>query len=987
MHVPQDEESQTEARLLMAVPVQIVSPQANKPCIGFVQDSIIGSWLLTQDETTVSRAVAMELWASIQHVRKELPVQKTYRGKEIFGLLLPADLHYYNAKAGVLIQEGRLLQGVLCKMTLGATSGGIVHSLYLSHGPTRAAQFLSDTQRLVNRWLTHRGFSIRLQDCQPSAETKECVTMTIRLAEQKVERILNTEAVLCLPAEQIEEALSEIANCVLTDVGKVVHASLDADTNALYQAVLSGSKGNLINIAQLLGCIGQTSVEGRRIFVPAAHSRPTASGNLFNCGFVQHSYYEGLDSTEFFFHTMAGREGLIDTAVKTANTGYLQRRLMKAMETLAIAYDSTVRNAKYNIFQFMYGGDSFDASFLVKQSLPCLSMPMDSLRGDFTDLEWDCFRSCLLEVRAQRCRVQGDISDLVYCPGSIQDVLFIYRGRRLKGPDTSPKLVASAVDALCAECCSSLWGRRSAYEALLRWSLRYSTVRDLSAPGFAAVVEEVRRRTLCALVAPGEAVGALAAQSISEPLTQLTLNTFHSCGVKAKNVTLGVPRIKELIDVTKNMKTPSLRLVLKPEWAHMAQRLKTLLVHITLGDVMNNLAFIKEPSFFESSHSELDATVARRVRDVMEAPPQVCPWVGRIELDPSLLLQTEMTPADVACAVVRRLPLYVAASQESDEAYILRLRPMLLVPGSTAHPTDSNEERLALRVATEALVLRACREIVLHGIKGVCGITVSKETLRTMEPSGDYKTEPVVILETQGGSLPAALSLGIFRSELCTSNDVHCVHRVLGIEAAVAMLFDQIRQTLTFDGSYTNERHLMLLCSFCTSQSTLLPISRHGINRSADSGVLSRASFEEVSDQLLEAAVYGDSEHTGAFSPAIMVGQRAINVGTGICYIVPGGDVDQSAALSDDEVVFTTVDADVHMLTYNDQVLRTEVPYAHSGAGLGLPAVLQRSFMSELNVKDYAPSSPKALMTSKKRAPEPLPPGVESNARVARKEE
>jgi hypothetical protein len=238
-------------------------------------------------------------------------------------------------------------------------------------------------------------------------------------------------------------------------------------------------------------------------------------------------------------------------------------------------------------------------------------------------------------------------------------------------------------------------------------------------------------------------------------------------------------------------------------------------------------------------------------------------------------------------------------------------------------------------------------------------------------------------LETQGGCLPAALSLGLFRAELCSSNDIHLVHRVLGIEAAVAVLFDQIRQTLTFDGSYTNERHLMLLCSFCASQSTLLPISRHGINRSADSGVLSRASFEEVSDQLLEAALYGDSEHTGAFSPAIMVGQRAINIGTGICYAARD-EPERLEAASDDEVIFTMVDADVHTLTsYSDQTLRTEAPY--SGASLGLPAVLRCSFVGELNV-EYAPSSPKTLMVGRKRPGEPPPPGVESAARVAKTE-
>jgi DNA-directed RNA polymerase II subunit RPB1 len=530
VHVPQDEESQTEARLLMAVPCQILSPQANKPCIGFMQDAVIGSWLLTREGTVVRRPLAVALWASIKHHRPALPVQAVYSGRQIYSLLFPGDLHYWNPKAGVTIRAGQLVQGTLCKITLGATSGGIVHFMYLSHGPQRTAEFLSDAQRLVNRWLATRGFSIRLSDCEPDAATREKVEMTIRLAEQKFKRIQQAGAVSGLPEATREAALSDIANRVLTDVGKVVHASLDDNANALYQAVLCASKGNLINVAQLLGCIGQTSVEGRRIFVADEQRQFGAPGTLSKCGFVANSYFSGLNSVEFFFHTMAGREGLIDTAVKTANTGYLQRRLMKAMETLTISYDRTVRNARKNIVQFLYGADSYDATHLVRQALTCLETPTGELRTEFaTEKEWEAFWPCLAEVRQHRCRPQGEIDNLVYAPGSVSDVLHMLAG--VLGPDVAERTALSPdehldlLNAFCDECCPTQWGRRSGYESILRWNLRFSHVQKLGRQVFLAALAEMRRRTLCSLVAPGEAVGALSAQSISEPLTQLTLNS------------------------------------------------------------------------------------------------------------------------------------------------------------------------------------------------------------------------------------------------------------------------------------------------------------------------------------------------------------------------------------------------------------------------------------------------------------------------------
>lgn len=537
VHVLQDEDSQIEAKLLMAVPIQIVSPQANKPCIGFVQDAVIGSWLLTRDACVVHRSLAVALWASIRSKRRSLENKCEFSGKEIFSLLLPLDFYYKNAKTGVWIVRGDLVKGTLCKATLGATSGSIVHSMYHSYGPDRAAQFLSDTQRLINRWLLQKGFSIRLSDCEPLPATKNEVHQSILLAEQKVLSILNTESVTrsaketILFAERVENTLSEISNRVLTNVGKIVHASLDDNTNSLYQAVLCASKGNLINVAQLVGCIGQTSVEGRRIFVNDPQGQFGEDNTLRKCGFVSSSYFTGLTHTEFFFHTMAGREGLIDTAVKTANTGYLQRRLMKAMETLTVTYDRTVRNAKQNIFQFQYGGDNFDAMFLVRQALPCFLAPLASLGVQFSPgQEWDNFKNALVEMRKQRLKLRREPDSLVYCPGTMEDIILAFRGSLSPGesaavPCITPESCWSYVDALCAKCCAVPWSKRWGYEVLLRWHFRYSAIKDFTEPAFSMMLSEVVRRTFCALVAPGEAVGALSAQSISEPLTQLTLNT------------------------------------------------------------------------------------------------------------------------------------------------------------------------------------------------------------------------------------------------------------------------------------------------------------------------------------------------------------------------------------------------------------------------------------------------------------------------------
>ena len=130
--------------------------------------------------------------------------------------------------------------------------------------------------------------------------------------------------------------------------------------------VRSGSKGKENNVAQMIGCVGQQNVSGKRLefgYIDRVlcHFERNDKGPEAK-GFVEHSYKTGLDPHEFFYHAMGGREGIIDTAIKTSETGYIQRRLVKAMEDLKINTDQTVRNAIGDIVQFNYGDDGLDAS-------------------------------------------------------------------------------------------------------------------------------------------------------------------------------------------------------------------------------------------------------------------------------------------------------------------------------------------------------------------------------------------------------------------------------------------------------------------------------------------------------------------------------------------------------------------------------------------------------------------------------------------------
>lgn len=986
VHVPQDIGARVETQLIMAVPQQILSPQSNKPIIGLVQDSIIGAWLLSGPDTVLSRKEMYELRGLLRYGTREVPTGcQTFTGYDAFNLLLPVDMEYHNPKTGVIISAGCLVEGRLCKQTVGIASGSLTHHIWLLYSAELASRFLSDTQRLLNRWLIWRGFSIRLSDCEPCGTLVRQLTIMVDLAEEKVNAIAAHATPLQRRAGRVEESMSVIANRVLTHVGKYVHAGLDLQKNSLYQAVTCSSKGNLINMAQLLGLVGQQSVEGKRINTAEDAYDFGCKGWLASHGFVRASYFTGLSSSEFFFHTMAGREGLIDTSVKTASTGYLQRRLMKAMETLVIRYDHTVRNSRGTIVQFEYGGDNLDASYLIRYPLDVLMEPWSKLQSHFSShRESEPFRMLRRRILAQRLTFLGEYDTVCYLPCTI-DAAF-KRVARSSGTPLSDSNILDALEQFLKKTESVLMEKKVVISAVLRWRLRVEIMRTLPAAAVIGVLELLLRQIRRSIISPGETVGALCAQSVSEPLTQLTLNTFHMAGVKEKNVTLGVPRIKELIDCTRHIKAPVMHLRMMPSFSN-PEAAKVLAAHLaafTLANAIQKLDILEEHDYFTSSYSELDNYLVSREQLLSPTAPEVySPFVVRIRLDSYALVKRNLIPRDIAEQVANALgSVQVLSSEEIQPEWILRMRIIGTGPGYTAYEKNSIEERVFLRDVTEALVIRASKVVHLAGIPGIATASWSVLRQACLTPEGEPDVEDIYVAETEGSNLREAFMLKEICALQTTSNDVHDVLEVLGVEAASKLLFDQMKHTLQFDGNYINERHILLLVNLMTRQSSLMPISRHGINRLEDSGPLARASFEEVADQLLEAAAYGDNDPCTDFSSQICLGQRAA-IGTGSCTVITNPEPDKRTEpdISTDDVVFTTVESDVEMINCQTIQAPIEMPFSDSAIG-AYPLAIQHSFIQNFPaVKPYVPSSPKQSALTRKRYYAPSSPRGEKRSR------
>ncbi|MFT4312513.1 MAG: DNA-directed RNA polymerase subunit A' [Candidatus Woesearchaeota archaeon] len=376
LHIPQTEEARAEAELLMLVETQLITPGYGLSIIGLMQDGISGNYLLTQDSFTLSRRQAVELLYRIRHTDfSRLPKKDTVTGKEIFSCILPDDFHFEGMgknKEPIVIKNGILKSGVMDSANLGGGKGLLLRSIHKQYGASFASALIGKFLRLGIAALELKGLSVNVSDTDLAPEHVEQIKSIVETANQAVSDLISqkTNGTLeSLPGRSDEQTLElrilEVLNKARNDCGDIVakYASKDSATAVM---ATSGARGNIINLAQMAANVGQQSLGGGRI--QAGYTNRTLSCfQDFDLtpsarGFIAHSFKSGLDPSEFFFAAMTGRDGLMDTALRTPKSGYLYRRLENSMQDLKIGYDGTVRDANEKIIQFSYGEDGIDVS-------------------------------------------------------------------------------------------------------------------------------------------------------------------------------------------------------------------------------------------------------------------------------------------------------------------------------------------------------------------------------------------------------------------------------------------------------------------------------------------------------------------------------------------------------------------------------------------------------------------------------------------------
>jgi DNA-directed RNA polymerase III subunit RPC1 len=853
LHVPQTEEARAEALELMSVLRNLQLPKSGEPGIAPNQDFLTASYLLSRKGIFLDRGQFTQLVENMclfdeqQKRRVRIPPPAMIKpialwtSKQFLQVLLDpfGDGYEVNLECGsknfddggqVVIHKSELLCGTLDKSILGAGSkaSSLFYILMREYSPAYAALCMSRLARLTSRFLMNYGFSIGISDVTPSLSVSKGKSSIVNDGYAVCSDFITQYNEGKLPPQpgcNSEQSLEAVLNGTLSQLrdacGKLCINELPFHNAPLVMA-LSGSKGSNINISQMVAVVGQQTVFGTRIPAGFINKRTLPHFKAFDKtpkakGFVENSFYTGLTATEFFFHTMAGREGLVDTAVKTAETGYMQRRLMKALEDLSIRYDNTVRNSEEAIVQFVYGEDGLSP------------LEMEGKEGQLMAID-----RYVLDAKVHFC--PGDQSIL---PTTLQGLVNSFATEHVS-------LINSKVMADIVKACGVVAKRLETARVQLGLPLdkRSSNV----------VLESVYNGTMClsqksmeemmvrllgkyrrAIIEPGEAVGALGAQSIGEPGTQMTLKTFHFAGVASMNVTLGVPRIKEIINASKAISTP--------------------IITAELVDTKNERSARVVKARLEKT---LLGQVCEYIREVYT--PNQCYLSVKLDTKAISSLMLDLEADDVRSAILGTSKLVSSSKLKLKDKHVRVYSPLKL----RIYPTDTGRDAMYAQLQ----YLRQHIPFVL--VRGLG--TVSRAVI-------NRKTGDEMNLLVEGNDLLRVMGTPGVIGTRTKSNHVMEVEKVLGIEAARRTIMSEIKYVMSSYGMNVDDRHVMLLADVMSSKGEILGITRFGIGKMKDS-VLMLASFEKTTDHLFDAAVHARNDAVRGVSECIITGSP-IPLGTG----------------------------------------------------------------------------------------------------------
>lgn len=898
LHVPISNITQYEAKNIMNLKKQFISPQSNKPCMGSIMDTSLGLRMFVSSNMLFNKQQVLKMLVHIESFNGQLvkPIDKEnmlWDGKQIFSMILPKVTYYErndDGSIGTLIQNGKFIRGKVSKRMVGTGSRGLVHIIFNDYGPDRTVQFCNDVQRLICNWMKSVGFSVGISDIIPDMYTNRKIRYHIQQAKEKVLEFIDSTA-----STQHIEASSIVKQTFENKVIHTLNASRDisggiasrnlTDDNSIKQMV-SISKGSFINVSQIMSSVGQQNVTHEKNMgrVPDNYDdRPLPHFTKYDYaarprGFIENSYYTGLTADEFYYHAMSGREGMINTSISTAETGYVQRQLVKILEDVVINYDMCMRNEHNCIIEYLLGGDGLNPCAIEKQPIPKYLTDMSVFEKQFKldDNEKEYKELCRLKkIFEEHYYHKEQISLPINCKRIMKNFSNRYKNKTKFNMDAKTifdmnKMLSDDLDVYLNrknEVCSEINKYATMlFRIMIHMEFSYPMLKqnDIGYDVYIEMLDYIKDKFYTSLLHPGHGVGVLVAQSLGEPVMQCTLNTFHHSGLGKTN---GVVKIKELITLSKNPKQRYNKIYFNVDDEDEINMYKNQMSYTKLSDIVLQTKIYFDPDLLESNLEESDwLKYDWSLYNDNAGIPSYSMYVIRLEF-----CSFEMYD--------RSLSMYYIYKQLMNQHAKKKLHIMF---------TDDNDDKLYMYVRFSndctlkeiTSLLGLLSETIVCGVKGINRAFMNKETNMTFV-DGTIVSKEEFFVETDGANLQYLLGLPCIDETRTVSDDINEMMDIFGIFAAAETLKVEMNNVLQQSGISIDHRHFDVLAKTMTNTGTFLPVNRHG-SKKGDRGPLCKASFEETSTELTKSAIFHETDTMRGVSSNIIMTQLP-PMGTGIC--------------------------------------------------------------------------------------------------------
>ncbi|OMO97199.1 RNA polymerase, alpha subunit [Corchorus olitorius] len=815
IHVPQTEEARAEALMLMGVQTNLCTPKNGEILVASTQDFLTSSFLITRKDTFYDRAafslICCYMGDGMDHI--DLPAPsivkpiELWTGKQLFSVLLRPNAGV-RVFLNLMVKERNFSKEIV--KTVGdkeievetmCPNDGFV---YFRNSELISGQLGKATLGNGNK---DGLYSVLLRDYNAHAAAA-CMN---RLAKLSARWIGNHGFSIGIDDVQPGKSLTdEKAATISADYRKCdVEIQMFSEGKLQLKPGLDAAETLEANITDILNKIRDKigkAVGGRRI--------PN--------GFIDRSLP----------HFLRGSKA---PTVKVSETGYLSRKMMKSMEDLTVHYDKTVRNASGCIVQFIYGDDGMDPACMEGKSGFALN-----------------FERLLLKVKAicppvgQKYLPASDIPQMLeeqlstldpasVCSESFKKSLKVFLERLANEMNRVERLVENCKqkDGIPKKCITL------DVDKIVCHKISGITERQLE-----IFVRTCISRYQSKLIEPGTAAGAIAAHSIGEPGTQMTLKTFHFAGVASMNITGGVPRIREIINATKNISTPIITAELEfVNNLNIARMVKGRIEKTVLGQVAESI----EIEMTSRSASVIVTLDMERIQD------------AQLYIDANVVKESILQTPKIKL--------------KDEHVKVLGVRKLEVVP-----PADRSKFHFNVHFLKNLLPL-----VVVKGIKTVERAVIA-EKKNEEKNQKEQETGKQYHLLVEGLGLKAVIGIEGINGRKTISNHVMEMEQVLGIEAARTCIINELAQTMASHGISVDIRHLMLVADVMTFRGQVLGNTIQGSQKMGKSALM-LASFERPTDHLFSAAVNGREDTIEGVSDCIIMGVP-VHIGTGMLKII-----------------------------------------------------------------------------------------------------